>query len=280
MFGTPEEMGYDPTVSRVLEPTGSGEVRASYRYTVKNANTGATEVFQTIGKPVSEASASQLISHATRMWNVRRVIYDGDGNEKIGDDGKTVLSEETYILKDLWQEHDAKLETEIQEDIFSHIGYLARDARQYFLPIMHDGLVECGGAADVTPICVHDGHKSRYYRFSRRVARKHVRTVFKEYGKTIYELTDFKSLFQGLLGCLRGQFSRHYTYWAFLMLSSALNYMRMAGYVHRNVGGESLIFCDGVGKLSSLEYTRRYEEIREPEPRIVSPFDPPFLPIT
>ena len=51
-------MGFDTTVRRILEPTDDGKMRESCRYTVKNADAGLSEVFQTVGDPISGASAA------------------------------------------------------------------------------------------------------------------------------------------------------------------------------------------------------------------------------
>lgn len=245
IFGTPDELGFDPTVGRT-HTVNSGKTRYDFYYLVKNTVTGKDEIFRTIGDPISEENAYRIVSRATRVWEVRKVLCDHEGNVKTDTEGKPILGEDVYVLKDVWLYCDAQLESEIQNDIFSKLPPNERkDARQYFLEIMHDTVVKCGEkmeADDVTPICTVNNRRTTTWtdptrelvphsssrnqlRGDQRAdakpqppktsshvdriahnysARKHVRTVFKERCKSVFELEDFKSLLQCLLGCIRG----------------------------------------------------------------------------
>lgn len=222
IFGTADELGFDSTVEPVYRITSDKKVKCDYRYRVKNQATGDDEVFQTIGSPITEDKAYEIVSQATRVWLVRKVISD---------DGETlVLSEETRILKDGWLFEDARLEKDIQDDIFERISKnmgeaAAEHARQYFLTILHDSVVTSGeGKDDITPVCKPKDQRpvgqvdivsettSQEAPSSRHIprrhgARKHVRTVFKEHCKNVFELTDFGSFIKCLIGCTNGMFT-------------------------------------------------------------------------
>ena len=220
-------MGYDVTVQRIPRLIESKKVRYDYRYSVEDAATGNNNVFQTIGDPLSEESAYRIVSRATRVWTVRQVALDDEGNPELDDDGNAILSKETYALKDVWLYADARMEKDIQDDIFAKLGDKAGEARPYFLTIMHDSVTRTGcGEDDMTPICPPEQASlaawtppdqnlhcsSSAFEPCKAAgpqldwARKHVRTVFKELCKSVYELPDFRSLVECLLGCVKGMF--------------------------------------------------------------------------
>lgn len=240
-----DELGYDVTVRRVPTLTDDNRVRYDYQYSVKDETTGRNKVFQTVGDPISEESAYRIVSRATRVWMVREANLDDKGNPELGDDGRAILGEETYALKDVWLYADACMEKGIQDDIFSKLGDKADEARPYFLTIMHDGVTTTGdGKDDITPICPSE-HRStatwtspdkplnchssstfdlrgdvtvdskpvepqtstwggRHAGSRNHCARKHVRTVFKERCRSVFELSDFRSFVECLLGCAKG----------------------------------------------------------------------------
>ncbi|KAI0044913.1 hypothetical protein FA95DRAFT_1496309, partial [Auriscalpium vulgare] len=77
--------------------------------------------------------------------------------------------------------------------------------------------------------------------------RKHARTVFKETCESVYEIKDFRSL----VSCLAD-------------IVKALNLMRLAGYVHRDVSAGNCLWLPAAGNepgrgiLADLEYARPY----------------------
>ncbi|KAG5637018.1 hypothetical protein DXG03_004563, partial [Asterophora parasitica] len=88
------------------------------------------------------------------------------------------------------------------------------------------------------------------------LARQHIRTVFEEVCETVYEVRDFETLLLMLKHIVR-----------------ALNYLRLAGYVHRDVScGNCLWDIDGKqGKISDLEYARKFDELSGHDPRTGTP---------
>ncbi|KAG5639388.1 hypothetical protein DXG03_003755, partial [Asterophora parasitica] len=84
-----------------------------------------------------------------------------DGHEE-----QYTLSEELYVLKDVWLACDAVLESHIQGDIFARLRALdsesqsslnattnyAEEAERYFMHFRHDWHVECvDGTRDISP---------------------------------------------------------------------------------------------------------------------------------
>ena len=280
---------------------------------VKNETTGKSEVFQTIDNPISEECAYRIVSRATRVWMVRQVTLDDEGNPKLDDNGDAILGEETYALKDVWLYVDARMEKDIQDDIFQKLDKKAEEARPYFLTIMHDGVTKTyGGDDDITPICLPEHRSLAEWTSSdntlgchsasafelrgdrtagskpagpkdatwgeidvgsrNHCARKHVRTVFKECCMNVFELKDFKSFIECLIGCAKGV-TIAFLFWQLrLIMVTALNYMRIAGYVHRDVSAGNCLFYEGSGKLADLEYSKRYEDVSVSEPKTVSVF--------
>ncbi|PSR78403.1 hypothetical protein PHLCEN_2v7417 [Hermanssonia centrifuga] len=78
----------------------------------------------------------------------------------------------------------------------------------------------------------------------RRYRRKHVRTIFKHVCQSMYELSDWDTFVQ----CMRH-------------LIKGLDYMRRAGWVHRDISGGNCLWdpASRQGKLADLEYARPYK---------------------
>ena len=225
-------MGFDPTVQRVRVTDGNN-VWYSYRYRVKDQESGKVEVFQTIGDPISESAAYRISSRATRAWEVKKMVLDDNGDPSCDEEGNPMLEEDSLVVKDKWLYVGSLLERDIQNKIFDALGDDAKDARQYFLTIHSEEIIQIGGenaCDDVTPVCVSkipadwtipqdtqavipqkiqlcQERASQSTLAAPRppyTARMHVRTVFRECCQTVFELTDFRSLLLCLLGCVRG----------------------------------------------------------------------------
>ncbi|KAG6915934.1 hypothetical protein DXG01_009228, partial [Tephrocybe rancida] len=279
---SPTQLGYDPTVQRrevsPLPDLGSTDKVTAYEYQVQGRR------YLTQGDPISDTAAYNITSRATRVWLVREIFTNAE-------DGKQFLCEDESVLRDAWLFFDAELEGTIQADIFSRLAKiagtegrtLAEEARPYFMTIMQDWPVEFGpeqkpdvsfelplnfshgssaepepspsqqqtpGSQRVQP-STRDANKDtedgqvpkkelEYHR------QKHVRTVYKEVCESIYEVDDFAKLLRTLRDNVK-----------------ALWYMRMAGYVHRDVSaGNCLRNTDsGHGMLSDLEFARPYDKL-------------------
>ncbi|KAL0066141.1 hypothetical protein AAF712_006765 [Marasmius tenuissimus] len=103
MFGSREQLGWDPTVTRLVGTSKDGSKYVFYQYKIDG------RTFHTIGNPICDLSAYHLISRATRVWEVEEV--DGEDRSRL-------------VLKDVWLYEDAKLEKEILQDLFSKLAEL------------------------------------------------------------------------------------------------------------------------------------------------------------
>ena len=162
------------------------------------------------------------------------MILDDNGDPRCDKEGNPTFEEESFVIKDNWLHVDSLLERDIQNAVFNALGDDAKDARQYFLTILSEGIVQIGNENDVTPICdpkdatpiywtspqstlltASSEHKFRQDGTPQSqsqsetasppyTARMHVRTVFKEHCISVYELTDHRSLLLCLEGCVEG----------------------------------------------------------------------------
>ncbi|KAG7098620.1 hypothetical protein E1B28_000542 [Marasmius oreades] len=257
MFGSWEQLGWDPTVTR-LSKTVNGSNTIVYEYKI------GRRTFHTIGNPISELSAYHLVSPATRVWKVEEVTRTG-------------TSGSMYVLTDVWPYKDAKLEKEILRDIFKKLGEVDEEnsrngtptahveaAKPFFLTILEDGPVtNTEGENDVTvlpptyqqvqwtdaqQLCIRfssrdlisdglplpDPYKLHVRRFERR---KHVRRLVKEVCESVYELADMLQFIKCMKDVLQGLF-----------------YLRLAGYVHRDLSPGNCLFHLNQGKLSDVEF--------------------------
>ncbi|KAK0197923.1 hypothetical protein F5146DRAFT_1116900 [Armillaria mellea] len=228
--------------------------------------------------------SSGIISHATRVWTVR----------KLGDEKR-----QEYALKDFWIPLDTRTESEIQQDIFKRIEEKDPDAKkdptvykQYFMDIKACEVVACtdgkaDSIADLSELyhlydvkrrpsspaaSIHStsifsnianpvggyvcGQAQRHH--SRRVytGRKHVRVVFSEVGIPLDMVHDQKMLFTGLLHAYRG-----------------LRYLYLASYVHRDMSSGNILLCSGNrGKISDLEFAKVFQsDALESDPKTGTP---------
>jgi hypothetical protein len=103
--------------------------------------------------------------------------------------------------------------------------------------------------------------------------RAHRRVVFDEVCQTIYEITNLYDLAQCLRDIVKGQSAASFT-----RITSdhtaVLNYFRIAGYVHRDVSGGNCLWSPSTscGKISDLEFSKRYDQSHEHDPINVSQY--------
>ena len=145
MFGSREQLGWDPTVTR-FPKVANGSKTVIYEYNIGHRR------FHTIGNTVSELSACHVVSRTTRVWKVKEVTEAG------------ISLGSTYGLTDVWPYKDAKLEREILDDIFKKLAEVdeenlrrgtptthAEDAKPFFLTILEDWPVtNTQGENDIT----------------------------------------------------------------------------------------------------------------------------------
>ncbi|KAG6912635.1 hypothetical protein DXG01_013204, partial [Tephrocybe rancida] len=248
--------------------------------------------YLTEGGPISETAAYHITSRATRVWLVRE-IFNRPG------DGKHSLSDDYFVLRDAWLYSDAKLESEIRNDIFERLSKIAAEegktladaAKPYFMTFKKDWRVEFDGKRDISfelPLDYSDSsltglvptfaarHASGSQRstLSAKDVNKDARLPAgpeqklkhhsRMHVRTVYEeVCESMYEVQNFGDLLR----------ALDDSVKALWYMRKAGYVHRDVSaGNCLWHIDGKhGLLSDLEYARRYDELAGHDPKTGTP---------
>ncbi|KAG5647123.1 hypothetical protein DXG03_001078 [Asterophora parasitica] len=160
LFGSTYKLGLDPTVKQhLIHRHNSGtvtggknfDVVASYEYTVDSGS------YLTEGPPIYEDTLGTSC-RGTRVW----LAWEMSKVE--GDEEQYTLSEELYVLKDIWLACDAELESHIRGDIFARLRALdsqsqssntttnhAEEAERYFMHFRHDWHVECVDGHDISP---------------------------------------------------------------------------------------------------------------------------------
>ncbi|KAH9937783.1 uncharacterized protein BXZ73DRAFT_735, partial [Epithele typhae] len=272
MYGSLEALGYDLSVQRIPSKTGDGTDRAKcdFRYWIEG------RAFLTEGDPISHESAYNVSSRATRVWKVKEVKLTPEG--RVPEFLEFLDGEK--VLKDVWLYEDARLEHDIQGAIFQKLD---DSAQQHFLKILVDSVVQLSdGESDITAMCPNEKtewtqiyyvpsiarrdviasqkparpERNAFPRMLKSRHRKHVRTVFEGRCESVYELRDFSSFLRCVAGCAK-----------------ALDLMREAGYVHRDVSAGNCLY-DPVakfGRLADLEYAKPYEDIPASEPKVGTP---------
>ncbi|KAG6824339.1 hypothetical protein H0H87_012013, partial [Tephrocybe sp. NHM501043] len=170
----------------------------AYEYSVGNTS------YLTEGGPISEISAYHINSRATRVWLVREIIPNST---------PLAVKDEYRVLKDVWFDSGAKLEMDISNDIFGRLKESDKkngttdesEARDYFMKFEHDEFVEMDGTTDVSfelpkgyrkfqgsGIAPSPSHEFQHH------TRAHVRTVYAEVCRSIYELRDYATVVRAL----------------------------------------------------------------------------------
>ncbi|KAG6841660.1 hypothetical protein H0H87_011611, partial [Tephrocybe sp. NHM501043] len=150
------------------------------------------------------------------------------------------------------------------------------EARDYFMKFEHDEFVEMDGTTDVSfelpkgyrkfqgsGIAPSPSHEFQHH------TRAHVRTVYAEVCRSIYELRDYATVVRALRDNVKGTFQYSYTTNIIAdRMFLALWYLRKAGYVHRDVSAGNCLWgiASEKGKLSDLEYARPYDELSMHDP--------------
>ncbi|KAG6839666.1 hypothetical protein H0H87_000271, partial [Tephrocybe sp. NHM501043] len=212
----------------------------AYEYSVGNTS------YLTEGGPISEISAYHINSRATRVWLVREIIPNS--TPLAVKDEYRVLKDvwfdsgaklEMDISNDIFgrlKESDNKNGTTYETD-----------ARDYFMKFEHDEFVEMGGTPDVS-FELPKGYRKASFTSSRQVVaipaaqsqrhdpstvdihksqgsgiapspshefphhtRAHVRTVYAEVCRSIYELRDYATVVRALRDNVKGTFQYSYT---------------------------------------------------------------------
>ncbi|KAF8867934.1 kinase-like domain-containing protein [Mucidula mucida] len=252
-FAPLEDLGYDPTVKRI----GVNEKDIQYRFTVGD------KVYQTTG--IIHDLNLDLVTRATRVWEVIEL------------DSEDMPIGTPKVLKDVWLYSDATPESDIYNAIFAALRQLdkdgSEDAKNYFMTILSDSVVTINGQPDEAPEPPEDYVELFYTETEEKVAmeatvegthrgevdgctpklkranravyphkkRIHRRIVFEEVCRTLYKVFSYADFTKGLAQLVYG-----------------LEYMRLAGFVHRDISPGNCLIYKGQTKISDLEYARPY----------------------
>ncbi|KAF8909122.1 hypothetical protein CPB85DRAFT_1562600 [Mucidula mucida] len=248
-----EDLGYDPTVKRI----GVNEKDIQYRFTVGD------KVYQTTG--IIHDLNLDLVTRATRVWEVIEL------------DSEDMPIGTPKVLKDVWLYSDATPESDIYNAIFAALRQLDKDgsvaenerppplqpgssleedAKNYFMTILSDSVVTINGQPDEAPEPPADYVELFYTETEDKVAMEatvegtHRGEVdgndssthrVEEVCRTLYKVFSYADFTKGLAQLVYG-----------------LEYMRLAGFVHRDISPGNCLIYKGQTKISDLEYARPY----------------------
>ncbi|KDQ23088.1 hypothetical protein PLEOSDRAFT_1108721 [Pleurotus ostreatus PC15] len=244
---TKEELGFDPTVVRVIRRTGT-----VFRYKVGDV------YYATVGDPLNQDAAYHICSRSTRVWktmekDIQDQIFgkfDKGTREKVRPHFLTILQdvEVSFKTNDVERKDVTPLATGLSFAILD--------------PVTKNRILK-GPRVSKAPL--DQGASKMSFQPSREApkARIHVRTVFKECCEPVYDIADIVTLVKCLDGAIVG-----------------LDYLRQAGFVHRDISGGNILWyaperpedttaevkAAGIGKIADLEYCRPYEDSKPNEP--------------
>jgi hypothetical protein len=109
MYATPVELGFDPNIK---ECTPTQTAPQYFVYTVNDKKAG-TVYFKTL-QSLSEYRSLCISGRATRVWKAIQI--------KSLDDHSPVNGAKEVVLKDIWIQHDAQTERDLQTRLFTDIS--------------------------------------------------------------------------------------------------------------------------------------------------------------
>ncbi|KAF9544846.1 hypothetical protein CPC08DRAFT_769976 [Agrocybe pediades] len=134
MFATPEEMGYDPTIT--VHEDGDN---TQYTYRIpgdQDRPQGANDRFFRTVATIDDPRSLNITRRSTRVWEVQEMESAEDDAASVKNDGIPIP---TCVLKDVWLESAAPTERQIQERIFADIKtFLSKTSES----LSNDGLAE------------------------------------------------------------------------------------------------------------------------------------------
>ncbi|KAJ6511308.1 hypothetical protein C8R47DRAFT_730009 [Mycena vitilis] len=226
-FATPEQFGYDTTMSRFIDDAGSPQMKITVAGTVYITK-----------KLLSDQRADAVCGRITRVWEAYRE----------GDPDRTSVA-----LKDLWLSVDAVQEGSQLLELHEKLWCLADPATphppsEYFLTVLDHGFVSTSEGVDDHTLDVMTRGQVPPTDLSHH-PRKHYRIVFKEVGTPVHRLRTLSEMMRALADATR-----------------ALSLLYQLGLVHRDVSPGNILFIDGQGKLTDLEYLKSFKGTQLPQP--------------
>ncbi|THU97208.1 hypothetical protein K435DRAFT_857828 [Dendrothele bispora CBS 962.96] len=296
LFGTLEQLGFDPSTTRMRDDKGI--------YYVYQVNEG---YYRTLGKPLSDYYASCISGRATRVWLV----------QQCDEDGRVFDGAENHVLKDCWSKENYT-ERAIQQAIFGRLDGLREHVDTEFIPSVStpespallepfafppppalDCLPDDKGDRDIIltalknykdyfvtildeEILLHntpdahpngiqcysdDGYNGQWntetsidqtsFTPQTFTPKSHCRIIYKELCQPIDELTDVEEIADTLHDCV-----------------IALHLLYLVGYIHRDISVGNVLHysVNNRGMLSDFEYAREFHrEDAATDPKIGTP---------
>ncbi|KAJ6511304.1 hypothetical protein C8R47DRAFT_729914 [Mycena vitilis] len=218
-FATAEEIGYDTTMSRFVDDAGSEQMKIAV----------AGSVY--ITKKLLSERAEEVCGRTTRVWEA----YREDDPDRT-----------SVAIKDLWTSVDAVQEGSQLSELHDQLRSLAdpatpRPPSEYFLTVLDHGFVSTSeGVDDHTLDVITRGQVPRTGLSHH--PRKHYRIVFKEVGTPLHRLRTLSDVMRALADATR-----------------ALWLLYKLGLVHRDISPGNILFINGHGKLTDLEYLQSFK---------------------
>ncbi|KAJ6511324.1 hypothetical protein C8R47DRAFT_1314324 [Mycena vitilis] len=226
-FATPEQLGYDTTMSRIVDDAGSVQMKITL-----SENVYITK------RLLSDRCTDAVCGRTTRVWEA----YSEDDPERT-----------SVAIKDLWTSVDAVQEGSQLLELHDKLRSLAdpatpRPAAEYFLTVLDHGFVRTSEGVDDHTMDVMTRGQVPPTDLAHH-PRKHYRIVFKEVGTPVHRLRTLSEMMHALADATR-----------------ALSLLYMLGLVHRDVSPGNILFIDGHGKLTDLEYLKSFRGTHSPQP--------------
>ncbi|KAJ6511306.1 hypothetical protein C8R47DRAFT_729886 [Mycena vitilis] len=225
-FATQEQLGYDTTMSRFIDDAGSAQMKIIV----------AGTVYVTKGL-LSDRCADAVCGRTTRVWEA----YREDDPERA-----------SVALKDLWSSVDTVQEGSQLLELHDQLRSLAdattpRPPAEYFLTVLDHGFVQTSEGVDDHTLDVMTRGQVPPTGTSHH-PRKHYRIVFKEVGTLVHRLRTVSDVMRALVDA-----------------TQALFILYKLGLVHRDVSAGNILFVDGQGKLTDLEYIKSFKGTQLPQ---------------
>ncbi|KAL1749056.1 hypothetical protein HDZ31DRAFT_71147 [Schizophyllum fasciatum] len=293
-YGTEYQLGFDPTVIRVLDKRN----RWQYQFDVRHRD-GMLRTYQT-REILHENCAAALYTRAMRVFKVRLVTERGNGDSFSEEDPQA------RALRDYWLNDDeqTKLESEIQNTLFAALRACtsseeeALEILKHFMGILADGVVEWEDQRDCVPGPPDDAEPYIYtdeknpkgtkasgtkvkgndlrakagyvgpgkapkpvVELLQLLGRKHCRTLYDHVCIDLYKVHDPAVFFFALERTV-----------------FVLSWLRRIGWLHRDISpGNVMLRCLStdlnrplceryVVKIADLEYCREYSRISRHDP--------------
>ncbi|KAL1749048.1 hypothetical protein HDZ31DRAFT_28372 [Schizophyllum fasciatum] len=285
-YGTEHQLGFDPTVLRVLDKHN----RWQYQFDVRHRD-GTLRTYQTRGI-LHENCVVALNVRAMRVFMVRLVTEKGNGDSFAKD-------AEDHALSDYWLRDGERvmLESEIQSAIFAALKTCTTSEEEllhilaHFMGILADGIVErevgrgCGpksSAAPETCIYTHGENPKVSKPLSSQVAGSDLHATASDFGPGSKLLQargrkHYRTLYDSVCVDLYRVRDPAIFFFALERTVFVLSWFRRIGWMHGDISpGNVMLRCLSAGvdrplceryavKIADLEYCKKYSRVSRQE---------------